>query len=251
MVYQALEVVMSKTLSDLQTQLSHTHLKDEAASLLRDHIVLGRIAPGTKLTERDVAQMLGTSRVPARDALNMLESEGLVITTGGARHVISPSMADVRAMHQVRVQLELLAARLAAQNVAAGNIPEAECQQLEALNERLRKSMLVKDVRGFVSADLSSHQIVWEMSRNPYLLDNLKRISGPIYMMIYINTADIDWESTIATHDEFVRSVCSGDAKAAMTNIESHLGLSMSRTEKFYPSRGISSDKEEAGPSRP
>src|SRR5207249_8524626 len=66
-------------------------LKDRAMDLLRDHIVSGRIPAGAKVVERDVAQLLGISRAPVRDALIQLETEGLVVSKPSGRYVIELS----------------------------------------------------------------------------------------------------------------------------------------------------------------
>jgi GntR family transcriptional repressor for pyruvate dehydrogenase complex len=66
-------------------RLDRNLLKDRAAETLRDYISTGRIPEGTKLTEREVSRLLGISRMPAHEALTIVEAEGLVISRPGGR----------------------------------------------------------------------------------------------------------------------------------------------------------------------
>ena len=79
---------------DVPFRLERNLLKDRAMDLLRDHIVSGRIPAGAKVVERDVAQLLGISRAPVRDALIQLETEGLVVS--------KPSGNDSKALDLLR-----------------------------------------------------------------------------------------------------------------------------------------------------
>ena len=77
-------------------KLDRTSLKNQSTELLRNAIVSGRIPPGTKLVERELADLLGMSRMPARDALMDLEREGLVVSKSNGRYVIELSKEDVQ-----------------------------------------------------------------------------------------------------------------------------------------------------------
>jgi DNA-binding GntR family transcriptional regulator len=68
--------------------LARIPLKDQVTSVLREHIVKGKLQSGSKLIERELAEWLGVSRMPVHDALVQLEKEGLVVTKTDARYVI-------------------------------------------------------------------------------------------------------------------------------------------------------------------
>ena len=91
-----------------------TTLREEAFLALRSAILSGKLAPGARLLETELAASLGVSRNPVREALARLESQGLVrsIPNQGA-HVVRPLSAQVQDALLVRAQLELLAVRLA------------------------------------------------------------------------------------------------------------------------------------------
>src|SRR5204863_2745680 len=86
-------------------RIARESLKDQAWVILRDLIVTGVIAPGQKLTERDVAKLLGVGRMPARDALMKLEEQGLVVTKPDARYVIELSRKDIEDWFEIRQAL--------------------------------------------------------------------------------------------------------------------------------------------------
>ncbi len=88
-------------------RLDRNLLKDLAAETLRDYISTGRIPEGTKLTERKVSRLLGISRMPARDALMILEAEGLVVSRPDGRYVIELTEKDVRDIHVLRRMREM------------------------------------------------------------------------------------------------------------------------------------------------
>ena len=98
-----------------------TTLREEAFHALRRAILSGQLAPGARLQETELAEMLGVSRNPVREALARLESQGLVrsIPNQGAR-VIHPLPTQVQDALLVRAQLELLAVRLALRKARLG-----------------------------------------------------------------------------------------------------------------------------------
>src|SRR5215831_3504469 len=111
MIYQALQE--SSRCKDLRSpdtyRIARESLKEQAWIILRDLIVTGAISPGQKLTERDVAKLLGVGRMPARDALMKLEEQGLVVTRPDARYVIELGQKDIQDWFEIRQALEVLA----------------------------------------------------------------------------------------------------------------------------------------------
>lgn len=193
-------------------------LKDQAADFLRDAIVSGRIPPGTKIVERDVATILGISRAPARDALMHLESEGLIISGPSARHVIEPSERDIRDLYRVRLALESLAVELAIENIS----DEHRREQLAAL-ESMEEAVRQEDRDAFVKADLDGHLLVWKQADNRHLEENLRRMTGPIFMFMANTSEHYGWWETLELHREMVTYINRADAVAAVASIERHM----------------------------
>lgn len=186
--------------------LQRSSLKDQAVTLLRTLIITGEIAPGTQLVERDVADRLGISRAPTREALFELESQGLVINQRGRRRVIEPTAVELAQMFDVRSPLEERAARRAAELTNATN----RAQLLERLAE-MRAAVSTRDRSTFVIADLQLHQTIWRQSANTYLERVLNHMSGPIFLAIVNGSFQgFDWDETYELHRALVEAINDG-----------------------------------------
>ena len=205
-------------------RLDRATLKEQAALQLRNAIVSGKIRPGTKLVEREVAESFGISRAPARDALMQLEKEGLVITRPDARYVIELSERDIRELHEVRLALETLAVQLATCNTNAENqrAQQAVLIQMEA-------AAVAEDNDAFAKADLDAHALVWKQADNQHLENTLRTMLGPIFMFMANATEYYDWQETLELHRDLVACVASGDERAATESIRRHLANSRER----------------------
>jgi DNA-binding GntR family transcriptional regulator len=212
--------------------LARKSLKDQAIELLRDYIVGGSIPPGTKLVEREVADLLGISRAPVRDALMELEKEGLVVSKPSGRYVIKLTERDVRELYKVRLVLERLAAELAAQNTC----PENRAA-LTAKLEAMRAAVAQGDRPKHVAADVEMHWLVWKQADNEHLLRMLDSMIGPVFMFVSNNADEFDWQETLHLHEDLTASVNSGDSVAAGRSIERHLDNALQRSLKILRSR--------------
>ena len=214
---------------DNHPTLARKSLKDQAIELLRDYIVGGSIPPGTKIVEREVADLMGISRAPVRDALMELEKEGLVVTKSSGRYVIELTEKDVRELYQVRLALERLAAELAAQNTCPEN-----CAALTAKLEAMRAAVDQGDRSKHVAADVEMHWLVWKQADSEHLLRMLSSMVGPVLMFVANNADEYDWQETLALHEDLAESVNSGEAVAAAKSIEQHLDNALQRSLRRY-----------------
>src|SRR5688500_4484920 len=134
-------------------RLDRNSLKDQSTELLRSYIISGRIPPGTKLAERELADLLGISRMPARDALMDLEREGLVVSRPNGRYVIKLVSQDIEQLFEIRLVLE----RLAVSAAAANHSPQ-HCAALRANLGDMAAAITANDRDVYVRADLEAHQ---------------------------------------------------------------------------------------------
>jgi DNA-binding GntR family transcriptional regulator len=142
-------------------------LVDQVYQRLLAAISDGSMAPGTRLTQEDVAERLAVSRQPVLQALRLLKSDGLVQEPTGPQGqkgrglVVAP--IDVQAVvhiYEVRSTLDALAARLAARR----------CAQLDpALIQRGRETAAGQVVKDMVDADLAFHRAIYQASGNPLI----------------------------------------------------------------------------------
>ena len=217
---------------DSQPTIARKSLKDQAIELLREYIVGGHIPPGTKLVEREVADLLSISRAPARDALMELGKEGLIVTKSSGRYVIKLKERDVKELYQVRLVLERLAVELAAQNTC----PENRAALMSKL-EKMRAAVSQGDRTKHVAADVEMHWLVWKQADNEHLLHMLSSMIGPVFMFAANNADKYDWRETLALHEDLVACINNGDALAAGKSIERHLDNALHRSLKIFHSR--------------
>lgn len=206
-----------------QLKLDRNSLKDQTADILRDLIVNGRIAPGSKITERDVADLLGISRMPARDALMELEAQGLIASKPGGRYVIQLTEQDVRNLYKVRRVLERLAVQEAIQNTT----PEKHTALCNKLRE-MQNAVENNDVVSYTRSDLEIHELIWQQADNPHLLRMLHSIIGPIFMFITNQTGFAEnWQETLELHADLVQAICSGEVDSALKIMDAHMETSL------------------------
>jgi len=140
-------------------------LREEIREQLIDEILSGRLTPGTRIVETRLAQELGVSQAPVREALRDLELFGFVTSSpfrGTQVREISPE--DLLEIYPVRAALEALAAR-----VAATRIDDETFARLEALIGDMREAAAKADHRAHVDADYAFHQAIIKASGNRML----------------------------------------------------------------------------------
>ena len=209
---------------DVPRRLERVLLKDQGYELLREYIVSGNFRPGTKLVEREVAEMLGISRAPARDALIQLEQEGLVVSKSNGRHVVELSERDVRELYQLRGALEILAVELASRNLSDEN----QARLLDVL-ESMERATLELDHAAFGQSDLEMHQLIWIAADNRKLLRALQAVLGPIFMFVANNAERIDWQKTLRSNREIIGNIVAGKVQEAAASMDEHLQIGLDR----------------------
>lgn len=223
--------LLLSTSTDDRFRLERSSLKAQTVDVLRDEIISGRIPPGTRLVEREVAQLLGVSRAPIRDALMELEKEGLVESGSNGRCVIELTERDIRELYEVRLSLERLAVKLAAENTS----PENRVA-LSAKLEELRDAIKTRDRSRYIKSDLESHFLVWRQAGNRHLLKMLDSMVGPIFMFIANNAEVYDWSATLDCHQEMVDSIYAGDTDRAVESMDCHIRQALERSLKVFQS---------------
>lgn len=115
--------------------MDHPNLSTRAYEVIKRKIVNGEITPGTKLQEDRLAEELGISRTPIREALSRLAQEGLVeIIPRRGTYVVEFSLFDIVHLLEIREALEGMAARLAATNIARETLAEMKVNPSENIS---------------------------------------------------------------------------------------------------------------------
>lgn len=145
--------------------VDHKPLRELVFEALREAIISGKLKPGQRLMEVQVAEALGVSRTPVREAIRMLELEGFVIMMPRKGAYVSDiSIKDIASVFEIRRALEGLAAELAAERASPEHL-----ERLERLLVELADCVEREDVNRFVELDTEFHETVYEASRNERL----------------------------------------------------------------------------------
>jgi DNA-binding GntR family transcriptional regulator len=205
-------------------RLDRNLLKDMAVEVLRDFISEGRIPEGTKITEREVSQLLDISRIPARDALMILEKEGLVESRSDGRYVVELAENDIYAIHQVRRSLEKLAVEL-----AAANLDEEGCKVLCAKLHDLEEAVATGDAGLCAKRDMAIHREIWCQTNNQYLLRILDALAGTIFVLAArVNLYGRgSLGELLESHRKLVDLIACGDGTGAGQAIEADLEIAL------------------------
>ena len=160
-------------MNDLKLNISeYLPLRDVVFKTLREAILKGDLAPGERLMEIKLANQLGVSRTPIREAIRKLELEGLVVMVPrkGAE-VAKITEQDLRDVLEVRASLEELAISLACERITDEKIAELK----DAL-EQFRTVIKGKDVTKIAQMDVAFHDVIFEATQNARLVQMVNNI---------------------------------------------------------------------------
>lgn len=152
-------------------------LRDVVFHTLREAILRGELKPGERLMELQLAARLGVSRTPIREAIRMLEQEGLAVTIPrrGAE-VARMTEKDMQDVLQVREALDALAA-----GIACECITQEELEQLEQAMMDFEQAANTKDIKRIADTDMVFHDIIYQATRNPKLVNILNNLREQMY----------------------------------------------------------------------
>jgi DNA-binding GntR family transcriptional regulator len=189
---------------------------------VRELIVRGKLAPGSRVVEADLAERLGVSRTPIRAALHRLKQEGYIQVASGsgskARLSVTPlTQDDARELYQIVGHLEGLAARSTAQLEPKLRAPVV--QKLKELNDGLRELADSRraDPNRIFDLDMNFHQAIVDASAGPRLsvLHNAVKPQAERYWRLY-TTAILDQLGiSIGEHLLIIQSIENGDGASA------------------------------------
>ncbi len=155
---------------------THKTLAAWATDRLREAILSGRLAPGRRLYEQELASAMQISRTPVRDALRALEREHLVTIAPNHETVVTAhTAADVREIYQLRAVLEGMAVRLAIEAA-----PEAVAGALFGIVGRMAAALAAGEYDALIDLDLDFHDAILAGARNGRLVDAARRVHDQV-----------------------------------------------------------------------
>lgn len=195
--------------------LSQTH--KDAYDLLLEAIDQGAFRPGDRLVENELAERFGMSRTPIREALQRLETQGVLARDGRSLVVSSLDHDQLGELYVVRAELEGLAARLAAQHAA----PE----EIRVLWEMIEKDRdLVDRPEALSRANKRFHRQIHLASHNRYLIQQLDMVHRSMALVASTSlAAEGRGPATLAEHEAIVRAIEARDGEAADRATHEHI----------------------------
>ena len=197
-------------------------LATRAYLAIRDQLIMLQIRPGEPIDDSRLARSLGVGRTPVREALKRLESERLVVSfPRRGTFATGMDIADLAHISEIRVHLEPLAARRAAEH--APRITRTELDDLASRVERLDIEHAERsDVMRW---DLTVHRAIYRAANNPHLEDVLIRydnLATRIHCMYLDRLSTVDLH-VVAEHVALLRAIAAGDAGRAEDLAREHV----------------------------
>ena len=195
-------------------------IADSVYDGLRDAVLDGRLAPGSKLSVPALAQRLEVSRSPVREAVARLIAEGLAVESprrGAVVATITP--ADLAELYEVRSSLEGVAARLAVQRTGGAGLAD----RLDEVLARHQAALAGNDTDAIEECDTAFHRMLREASRHAYAIRLLDQIQSQVRLAMRTTMVTAGPERALADHRAIVAAVRLGDAELAERRARDHV----------------------------
>lgn len=195
-------------------------LRDVVFNTLREAILKGELQPGERLMELQLASKLGVSRTPIREAIRMLEQEGLAVTVPrkGAE-VAKMTEKDMEDVLQVREALDELAA-----SIACELMTKEELEELRGAMREFELSTKTKEIKRIAQADVDFHDIIYRSTDNPKLVSLLNNLREQMYRyrLEYLKDTH-SHEKLDGEHQAIFENIRNGDKEAVCTMVGQHI----------------------------
>ncbi len=198
-----------------------TPLRGQVADFLKNLILSGDLKPGDRIVERRLAKSLGVGQATVREALQVLEHEGLVFKKANtASFVTQLGEKTVAEIVDIRMELEPKAFVLAQRRMTAATLNE-----LADLISRIDAGIRENDYYGVSRTDLNFHQKVWSIAQNETLEKILARLCIPLfaYLMIMLSTSRSDLRDRVKSHQVLMDQLKRADEPALVQAVREHL----------------------------
>lgn len=211
-------------------------LRESVCSILREAILTGELEAGARLMEIPLAERLGVSRTPVREAIRILEDEGLVLIVPkcGAR-VASYTEKEVTDALDVRIHIESMSAKLAAMYITS-----EQTEILREINREMEDAVKEKEITAISEADNRLHNAICCSANNRVLLLIMKLLEEQVirYRVEYIKSID-DYRELIDEHEELIKALESRDSDRAAEIVEHHIRKQKEKIREIITKRNV------------
>lgn len=199
---------------------NHQPLREAVCNAIRNAINNGVLKPGDRLMEIQLAEELGISRTPVREAIRKLEMEGFVVMLPRrGTYVADISLKDITEIYEIRISLDMLAASLAAERINDDELEEMDRQLLLT-----SKYDIARDMDKIVACDSVFHDVLYRAARNERLVSIINNLRDQLTNMRGRSMAQPGrLAETLTEHRILLDAIASRDAEAAAAAARSHI----------------------------
>jgi phosphonate utilization transcriptional regulator len=214
-------------------QLQCNSLANVVQAEIERMILDGELASGAKLTESTLADQLGVSRGPVREAFRMLEEAGLVRTEKNRGvFVRDVPIEEALEIFEVRAAMDLYVGRKVAQSASA-----AQVRELRQLVDAMDQAVKAGSARDYHRFNLSFHDRLLELAGNAKLLATYRKLVNELSLFRRQNLTDESMAVYSREHRQIVKAIAAGDADAAGQAMFQHVMNSRERTLRKHAAR--------------
>ena len=210
-------------------------LRDVVFQTLREAILKGELKPGERLMELQLAAKLGVSRTPIREAIRMLEQEGLAVTIPrkGAE-VAKMTEKDMEDVLQIRDALDELAA-----SIACEQISKEQLKELEQTMQEFEKSIRTGEVKRIAEADVHFHDIIYQSTGNPKLVNMLSNLREQMYRYRVEYLKDQrNYPTLVQEHSEIVEGLAEKNKEKVTAAMHRHVRNQVAAVKEIIREQG-------------
>lgn len=196
-----------------------TTLMEMVLKEIRDAVHCGKLKPGDRIVEAELAKEMGISRFPIREAIRYLEKEGIVVTTPfKGSYVCHFDVKDLEELYTLRSALEELAIRILMEKITSQDIEKLE-SVLKAMEQAVYKRKI-----GARSEDIRFHQTICELSGHRRLLEVWLTLQDQVRLFIAMEEESYRGrDQLLKVHYPLMEAIKSGDSLVAEKCIRDHI----------------------------
>lgn len=219
-MYFAFIVLLETTGQAHLAKVTRLHLHDAVTGQLRDLIVEGALAPGTKLNERELCEVMGVSRTPLREAIKVLAAEGLVnITPNRGASVYQMSDKEIRETFELMSGLEAFSGLLAGERITP-----KELADIKVLHRVMLTCYSRNDLHGYYIKNHEIHDRINIAARNEPLRQIYTSVNRRLQALRFrSNLRTSKWEKAIEEHNQMIEALEAHDGPRLSTILREHL----------------------------
>ena len=201
-------------------QIARMALHDQVVDRLRTLLVEGHIAPGAKLNERELSELLRVSRTPLREAIKLLAAEGMVdLLPNRGAVAVKLTETDILNTFEVLAGLEAMSGEFAAERITNEELAEIRAMHFEMLAAFTRR-----DLSNYYRLNALIHAAINAAAKNPVLTNTYKSINARVQSLRFrTNQNEAKWKRAMQEHEVMVQALESHDGAAMRKVLVEHL----------------------------